>query len=148
MTNDGKGRHMTSRHSLDGRRHGQRRLAHDLTWGGALIVIGAFWWSQGNGWFASQGAWLLAPALIAWSGLVSIVVERSGWDVASGVTRIAVAAYLYIVVAHVGGLDFDDTWPLALIALGAVTLARGLFDRKDEDGAHDDGASHVQGGTR
>jgi hypothetical protein len=120
---------MTYRHREGGYRH---RLAHDLAWGGALVAIGAFWLMKGEGGFVARDAWLLAPVLIGWSGLVRIAVERTGWAVASGVMRLAVAGYLYLVLAHVDGWEFGNTWPVVVIAAGALTLARGLFDR---DGA-------------
>jgi hypothetical protein len=45
------------------------------------------------------------------------------------VLRIAVAAYLYAVLEHLGGWTFSTTWPFLVIAAGLSSVACGLFER-------------------
>jgi hypothetical protein len=54
---------------------------------------------------------------------------------ASGVNallRFAVAAYLVVVIEHLGGWTFAATWPVLLIALGVAQLARALARGREE----------------
>jgi hypothetical protein len=112
---------------VDSPRH---RLYRHVAWGGALIAVGVAALLRGQDLFNARDLWLLAPALLAWTGIVRIVVERTPWSVAHGAMRLAIAAYLYIVIEHVGGLTFSATWPVLLIAAGTLNVAHAVFGRR------------------
>jgi len=128
------------RHARRAARHGwerapRRRLAHALSWGGALIVIGAAWLVQGDGWWVPPALWrVVLPALFGWSGLVTMLVDRSAWGVVDGLKRVAIGAWLYVVFNDVWGLTFMQTWPVVLVVIGLATVARGLLDREENAG--------------
>lgn len=110
----------------------RHELAHRIAWGGGLIAVGVLWLlHEGEPGIlgSAMDVFLIGPLLMAWSGLVTIVVERSPRAVVSGLTRLAIAAWLYVVFHQIGGWTFQNTWPVMLIVVGACTLAKALFDR-------------------
>jgi hypothetical protein len=104
-----------------------RRLQRHLLWGGALIAVGLAALLRNQGLFSARELWLAVPALLVWSGAVRLVHAHSLGAVARAAGRFAVAAYLVVVIEHVGGLTFAATWPVLLIALGAASVGRALF---------------------
>jgi hypothetical protein len=106
------------------------RVAHHLGWGGALIAIGVAWLLKGQGLISAHELWLIAPALLAMSGLARLAVGRDAHSVVHAVVRLAIAAYLVIVIEQVGGWTLAATWPVLLIAVGVVHVAHALFDRR------------------
>ena len=110
------------------RAHGPRqRLAHALTWGGVLIAVGVTWLVDGQDWFdARPHLWTLVPALLCWSGLVTMAVERTASSVVRGAVRLAIGAWLYIVFHGLWGWTLWQTWPAVLVVVGLAIVARGL----------------------
>ena len=120
----------------DLRRH--HRGSH-LVLGGALVAFGAAWLLQGQGVIGADGVWLAAPAVLAWSGLVRLALDRSAASVVRALIRFSLAAYLFVVIEQVGGLTWSATWPVLLIAAGLATLADALLVRAR--GADGEGAA-------
>lgn len=104
----------------------RHRPGHHVAWGGALIAAGVIVLLEHQGLLSHHELWLIAPAALAWSGLVRLVAERSAYGLVAGIARLAVAAYLYVVIERVGGWTFAATWPVLLIAVGISTIARAL----------------------
>ena len=102
---------------------------HRLVVGGALLVFGAAELLVGQGVLTRQELWLALPAVIAWSGAVRLAVRRSLHGVAGALLRFAVAAYLVVVIEHLGGWTLAATWPVLLIAAGIGTIAHALAHR-------------------
>jgi hypothetical protein len=112
----------------------RRRPGHHFAWGGALIAAGVIVLLEQQGRLSEHELWLIAPAALAWSGLVRMAAERSLYAFAAGLARLAVAAYLYVVIEHVGGWTFAATWPVLLIAVGASNIAHALLGRGRSSG--------------
>lgn len=122
-----------TRRSRRQRRTHRERLAHAVTWGGALIVIGVAWLLQGSDWFLPPGLWRDAlPALFAWAGLVSLALDHTARGLVRGVQQLAIAGWLYVVLNRIGGYSWWDTWPVLLVIAGLSIVARALFDRDEE----------------
>jgi hypothetical protein len=98
--------------------------------GGALILLGVGYLLKGQGWIDSSEMWLIAPLLVALSGAVRLVVAPGIRSLVRALLRFAVAAYLVVVIEHVGGWTFAATWPVLLIAGGVATVAHALFSRR------------------
>ncbi len=111
------------------RLRGNRTVRH-VTWGSALILVGIAHLLKGQGLVSAHELWLIVPALLALSGLARLAVERDARSVVHAVVRLAIAAYLVIVIEQVGGWTLAATWPVVLIGLGVVNVAHALFERR------------------
>jgi len=109
------------------------RLHRHLVWGGALIAAGLAALLHGQGLFPARDAWLLVPAVLVWSGAVRLVLEPGARSVLRALARFALAAYLVVVILHVGGLTFQATWPVLLITAGLANVAHALLPRPRPD---------------
>ena len=98
--------------------------------GGALILLGVGFLLKNQGLIADAELWLIAPALIALSGLVRLVAAPGPVNVVRAVLRLAVAAYLVVVIEHIGGWTFAATWPVLLIGVGGSMLGYELLVRR------------------
>ena len=98
--------------------------------GSALILVGVGYLLKGQGLITGNDLWLIAPALVALSGVVRLVARPGVASVVSALVRFAVAAYLVVVIEHIGGWTFDATWPVLLIAVGIAQLAHALYGRR------------------
>jgi hypothetical protein len=98
--------------------------------GSALILLGVGYLLKGQGLITGNDLWLIAPALIALSGVVRLVALPGVVSVVRALVRFAVAAYLVVVIEHIGGWTFDATWPVLLIAVGVAQLAHAVYGRR------------------
>ena len=108
---------------------GHRAIRRAFT-GGALIVLGIGYLLKGQGLITATDLWLLAPALIALSAVVRLVARPGLVGVVRALLRLAIAAYLVVVIEHIGGWTFAATWPVLLIAGGVATVTHALFGRR------------------
>jgi hypothetical protein len=108
---------------------GHRALRRAVA-GGALVVVGVGWLLRNAGLIPTPDLWLLAPLLIALSGLVRLVVFPGPVNAARAVLRLGIAAYLVVVIEHIGGWTFAATWPVLLIAAGLAQIAHALYRRR------------------
>ena len=115
--------------------------SHGMTWqgyralrrliiGGALILLGAGTLLKGQGLVGTNDLWLVAPAVIALSGMARLLAWPGIFNAVHAVVHLAIAAYLVVVIEHVGGWTFAATWPVLLIAGGAGMIARALLGRR------------------
>ncbi len=111
-----------------GRRDGDPRKERD--WGGlltglVLLGVGAVFLLRELGTppgpLIFSGWW---AALVAVLGLAKLVRPRRAHAVGSGVTMFLLGTWMF--VAHTGawGLTWRNSWPLALVAVGAGMVAR------------------------
>ena len=100
--------------------------------GGVLILLGVAYLLRGQGLISGDDIWLIAPLLIALSGVVRLVVMPNAVSFARALLRFAVAAYLVVVIEHLGGWTLAATWPVLLIAGGAAMVGHALFGRRQE----------------
>ncbi len=109
------------------RRH---RAARRLFSGSVLMLLGVGYLLVQQGLLARHDLWLLGPAALALSGLLRLLLLPGALSAVHAVVRCAIAAYLVLVIEHVGGWTFRDTWPVLLIAVGLVHIGRAVFDRR------------------
>jgi hypothetical protein len=101
---------------------GQRIIRRVFT-GAALILLGVGFLLKNQGLIDAPDLWLIAPALIALSGLARLIAAPGAVNAVRAVLRLAVAAYLVVVIEHIGGWTFAATWPVLLIGVGGSMLA-------------------------
>ena len=105
---------------------GGHRAVRRLVAGSALILLGVGWLLKNQGLIAGDELLLVVPAVLVLSGLARLVMLPGLASGVSALLRCAVAAYLVVVIEHVGGWTFAATWPVLLIAAGVALLARAL----------------------
>jgi hypothetical protein len=98
--------------------------------GSALILLGIGYLLKGQGLISGNDMWLIAPVLIALSGAVRLVTAPGFVSIVRAFVRFAIAAYLVVVIEHVGGWTFAATWPVLLIAVGVATVTHALSGRR------------------
>ena len=109
----------------------KQRLARHISLGGALIGVGALALYQGG---IVRADWpLLIAALLAWAGVVRIVVVRDAWALIHGMAFIAAAGYVWAVSQHLVAWSLREGWPWLVIAGGALMLAQGFVHRGERD---------------
>jgi hypothetical protein len=114
-----------------------RRPGYHVWWGGTLIAAGIIVLLEHRGVITHDELWLIAPAAIAWSGLVRMALDRSAYALLAGVARLSAAAYLVVVIEHVGGWTLGATWPVLLIAVGLSSIAEAMPWRGGDAGDRD-----------
>ena len=111
------------------RLRGHRTIRRVFT-GGALILFGIGYLLKNQGLISGDDLWLIAPAVIALSGIARLIAAPGAVNVVRAVLRLAVAAYLVIVIEHIGGWTFAATWPVLLIGVGGSMLGYELLVRR------------------
>ena len=115
---------------LTGRR---RELRRTLFWGLALILVGGAFFAARNGLVDEDRLWHFWPALIALHGALAIAFATHLSHVLEGLFSIVVGFWLWACLEQLWGWTFVSTWPVVLIAAGAVMLLRGLLERDRPD---------------
>ena len=103
------------------RLRGHRTVRRVFT-GSALILFGIACLLKNQGLISAADMWLVAPAVIALSGLARLIAAPGAVNTVRAVLRLAVAAYLVVVIEHIGGWTFAATWPVLLIGVGGSML--------------------------
>ena len=98
--------------------------------GGALVLLGLGVLLKNQGVIAGTDLWLIVPAFIALSGLARLAMAPGAVNAMRAVLRLAVAAYLVVVIEHIGGWTLAATWPVLLIGAGASMLGYELLVRR------------------
>ena len=111
------------------RLHGHRTLRRVVT-GSALILLGIGYLLKEQGLISANDLWLIAPFAIAVSGAVRLVTSPGVLSAVRAVLRLAIAAYLVVVIEHIGGWTFAATWPVLLIAVGVGMVSHAMFGRR------------------
>jgi hypothetical protein len=98
------------------------RLIRRLFTGTALVLLGIGFLLKNPGLVGAPELWLIAPALIALSGLARLLAAPGAVNAVRALLRLGVAAYLVVVIEHIGGWTFAATWPVLLIVVGGSML--------------------------
>jgi len=98
-----------------------------LFWGLALVAVGIFLMLQRLGglpeWMYDYSWW---GGIVVLLGFGTIVTARSAEKVGSGVTLALLGGWFLVVANRLYGLSWSNSWPLALVAAGAGTLAHAI----------------------
>ena len=101
-----------------------------IGWGLLLVLVGAFLLTDRIVglplWFAHYRWWAL---LVIGIGTISLIRLRDAKDVGTGVFFILMGAWFLLVSNGQFGLTWHNSWPLALVAIGASTIARAIAAR-------------------
>ena len=101
-----------------------------LFWGILLILLGTIFMLDR---FAGLPDWVRLfqwwPLIVIALGLVRLVAPRRARDVGNGVLFILLGGWFWVASNDWHGLDWHNSWPLALVAVGAGTVAKALAAR-------------------
>jgi hypothetical protein len=96
-------------------------------WGVALMLLGGFLLFERFGgiptWLDGYRWW---GGLVIAFGLITMVTARRAESVGTGVTVILMGAWFLLVTNRVNGFSWYNSWPLALVAVGAGTVAHAI----------------------
>lgn len=98
-----------------------------LAWGLTLITVGCLFLLDRLGYIDAFGFWTLFPAILALHGLIEIASSRKAVDIIKGCYNLVFAGWLYASMAHLWGLNFGNSWPILLIAIGTQYILTGLL---------------------
>lgn len=112
------------------------RMIRRVSTGAALILLGVGFLLKNQGLIGASELWLIAPALIALSGLARLITAPGAVNAVRAVLRLAVAAYLVVVIERVGGWTFSATWPVLLIVAGGSMLGYEWLARRPSREGH------------
>lgn len=126
------------------RRH--RRDARGAIIGGLmLIAIGVLFLGLKFHWWPDHEWWQWWVFFVAGIGVLQILTSGFPFDpwsprrVGGGVTTLLLGAWCWGVQTHWHGLDWMNSWPLTLIAVGAGMVVRalaGLVVREPKEDGH------------
>jgi len=111
------------------RLRGHRAVRRVVT-GGALILLGIGYLLRQQGLISSNDMWLIAPLVIALSGVARLVAAPGVGSAVRALLRFGVAVYLVVVIEHLDGWTLAATWPALLIAVGIGQIAHALCGRR------------------
>jgi hypothetical protein len=106
------------------------RAARRVVTGGLLVILGIGYLLRGQGLITTADLWLVAPLVIALSGVARLMLQPGVGSLLRAALRFAIAAYLVVVIEHIGGWTLSATWPVLLIAVGAAQIVHALFSRR------------------
>ncbi|MDC8771301.1 LiaI-LiaF-like domain-containing protein [Roseateles albus] len=97
-------------------------------WAGLiLIVLGGLFFADNRGWLDLRKLQTFWPAIIGLLGLGQMLGARNTEQLCRGGLLVFVSAWLYASLEHVWGLNFYNSWPLLLIAVGLSKVITGVF---------------------
>lgn len=106
------------------------RAVRRVVVGSFLVLLGVGTLLRNQGLISGADLWLAAPLVIALAGVVRLVLQPGLASVLRAAVNFAVAAYLVVVIEHIGGWTLHSTWPVLLIAVGAAQIVHALFGRR------------------
>ena len=125
----------------EGRRARKRRSdCDDSLWLGVMMILaGAAFLLYRFGVLPLTTIWHWWPLVTIAMGAASLVAARSPRKIGSAVTFLLFGVYFLLADGRYFGLNWGNSWPLALIAVGGGMVAQSIaaaFWRRDEGDIH------------
>ncbi len=111
-------------------RRNRHRSRHWIT-GLVLIGIGSLFLLERLAIVDGLSLWHYWPFLLALFGLGRIIDADNARQVARGGFMVFLACWLYVSIEELWGLNFTNSWPLVLIALGLRHIFVGLAGKAE-----------------
>jgi hypothetical protein len=91
-----------------------------------LIVLGGLFLASRIGGLDLGPVWQYWPLLVIFFGVSKLVSGRSGAAIGGGVFMTVIGLWFLAVQFEWYGLDYSNSWPLALVAVGGSMVTRAL----------------------
>ena len=98
------------------------RNTEQIGWGVFLIALGVWFLLVMNGTLPGDSWRDWWPYAVIGLGVIGLVTARSPKSIGSAVTTIGMGVWLSAAVNHWYDLDWGNSWPLALVAMGLGML--------------------------
>ena len=101
-----------------------------MSWGVILILLGVVFLAERIGWlpaWASGFAWW--PLFVMLLAVPRLVRPRHAGHIGNGVFFVLIGVWFLFAANGWYGLQWHNSWPLALVAAGAGTVVRVLASR-------------------
>jgi len=98
-----------------------------MIWGVVLMLYGGLFFADRFGLlplWAQEFRWW--PLIVITIGLSKLILPRSADEIGSCVTLTLIGVWFLFVANEWFGLEWQSSWPLALVAAGAGMVARSL----------------------
>lgn len=112
---------------------GHRHYTSQLLWGGVLLLMGTAMLLDNLRVIELGSVWQHWPALIIALGIGKLLEAEHPRERISAFWFIFIGAWLYISVFRIFGLDFQDSWPLLLVGVGASMVMRSTIASKRQE---------------
>src|SRR5437899_2650381 len=100
-----------------------------LGWGLLLMLLGALFMLERYGWIPEWSSFHWWPLIVMFIGLWRLIRPTRARHVGSGVTLLLLGGWFLAASNDWHGLDWHNSWPLALVAVGAGMVARAIAAR-------------------
>ena len=110
-----------------------------FAWGVILIALGTWFLLVTSGTLSDDSWHTWWPFAVVAVGLVGLLTARDPKSVGSAVTTLGIGLWLAAAIHHWYGLNWRNSWPLALVAagLGSITeWVASLLAARKEGGDH------------
>jgi hypothetical protein len=107
----------------------KRKHKDSIHMGIMLVAIGSFFLLDRMDYLDARDYFKYWPALIAFSGVISVVRAERMSEVLDGFFHIGLGAWLYAVTQHLYGLTFANSWPVFVIAAGLNMVFKYFLDK-------------------
>lgn len=104
-----------------------------LAWGLVLIAVGIAIFLQKMDLIELYTMWHYWPLFIVVAGAIKMITYTRAGEFTSGLWTVLVGLWLYAVFEHMFGLTFRNSWPLVIIACGAVMILEPLIKNRNAD---------------
>ena len=112
----------------------KRRHGSGLFPGLVMMGLGAIFLLERFDLISMRNVWQLWPMFIIWMGLAQLISPRRG---RRSVFWLLIGISLQISTLELFGLDFSESWPLVIIAVGASFVFDSILQRPPDRPARD-----------
>lgn len=112
-------------------RSNSSRRPQTLFTGLMLIGLGLLFLADARGWLELQNLLPYWPAIIGLLGLSQMIGARNAAQMTKGGFLVFLSIWLYMSIENIWGLNFHNSWPLILIAVGIGKIIGGLAAKDD-----------------